>query len=71
MDTEALIAALELQTIAGAALDVLESEPQVPARLAALPNVILTPHIGAQTWGQRARAAKIIEAEALAFLATV
>ena len=71
VDTEALIAALELQTIAGAALDVLESEPQVPARLAALPNVILTPHIGAQTWGQRARAARIIEAEALAFLANL
>ena len=68
VDTDALIAALEHQTIAGAALDVLETEPQVPARLAALPNVILTPHIGAQTWGQRARAAKIIEAEALAYL---
>lgn len=71
VDTDALIAALEQQTIAGAALDVLESEPLVPARLAALPNVILTPHIGAQTWGQRARAAKIIEDEALAYLATV
>ena len=71
VDTDALIAVLEQQTIAGAALDVLETEPQVPARLVALPNVILTPHIGAQTWGQRARAAKIIEAEALAFFATV
>ena len=71
VDTDALIAALEQHTIAGAALDVLETEPQVPTRLAALPNVVLTPHIGAQTWGQRARAAKIIEAEALAYLATV
>lgn len=71
VDTNALITALEHQTIAGAALDVLETEPQVPARLAALPNVILTPHLGAQTWGQRARAAKIIEAEALAYLSTL
>ncbi|MFV0385030.1 NAD(P)-dependent oxidoreductase [Paracoccus sp. (in: a-proteobacteria)] len=68
VDTEALIAALETGTIAGAALDVLEEEPSVPARLAALPNVVLTPHIGAQTWGQRARAAKVAEAEVLAFL---
>lgn len=68
VNTEALIEALEAGTIAGAALDVLETEPQVPPRLAALPNVILTPHIGAQTWGQRARGAAIAEAEILAFL---
>jgi glyoxylate reductase/hydroxypyruvate reductase 2 len=68
VDTPALIAALEAGTIAGAALDVLDTEPVVPPRLAALHNVILTPHIGAQTWGQRARAAKIAEEEVLAFL---
>lgn len=68
VDTSALIGALEASTIAGAALDVLDSEPHIPARLAALPNVILTPHIGAQTWGQRARAARIAEDEVLAFL---
>jgi phosphoglycerate dehydrogenase-like enzyme len=70
VDTGALITALETGVIAGAALDVIESEPHVPARLAALPNVILTPHIGAQTWGQRARAAHIAETEVLAYLAT-
>ena len=68
VDTEALIHALETGAVAGAALDVVEGEPRVPARLAALPNVILTPHIGAQTWGQRARGAQIAEDEVLAFL---
>jgi glyoxylate reductase/hydroxypyruvate reductase 2 len=71
VDTDALITALESKTIAGAALDVLEDEPIVPARLAALPNVVLTPHIGAQTWGQRARAAEIAESEILAYLGKV
>ena len=68
VDTDALILALEKGTIAGAALDVVEGEPAIPARLAALPNVILTPHIAAQTWGHRTRAARIAEDEILAFL---
>ena len=68
VNTVALIEALENKTIAGAALDVLDTEPVVPERLAALPNVILSPHIGGQTWGQRARGAKIAEDAVLAFL---
>ena len=68
VDTDALIQALEDRSIAGAALDVLEDEPEVPERLSALPNVILTPHLGAQTWGQRARGAKIAEDAVLSFL---
>lgn len=69
VDTEALIEALEQGWIAGAALDVLEGEPHVPPRLAKSPNVVLTPHIGAQTWGQRARGAAVAQDEVLAFLA--
>lgn len=47
--TEDLIAALTLKTIAGAGLDVLETEPQVPAALKALDNVLLTPHIAGRS----------------------
>ena len=40
-------------TIAGAGLDVFENEPNVPAALCALDNVVLTPHIGSATWQTR------------------
>jgi hydroxypyruvate reductase len=49
IDQEALIAALTDKTIAGAGLDVFEKEPHGPDALTALPNVVLTPHIGGHT----------------------
>ena len=49
VDEAALIAALEQGVIAGAGLDVFENEPQVPERLKAMPQVVLTPHIGSAT----------------------
>jgi hydroxypyruvate reductase len=49
VDEAALIEALEAGTIAGAALDVFEHEPQVPQRLMDMPHVVLAPHIGSAT----------------------
>ena len=49
VDEAALIAALSAGEIAGAALDVFESEPDVPQALREMDNVVLTPHIGSAT----------------------
>jgi lactate dehydrogenase-like 2-hydroxyacid dehydrogenase len=43
---QALIAALKTNAIRGAALDVHEKEPTISAEIAALENVVLTPHVG-------------------------
>ena len=45
VDTQALIESLERGGICGAALDVVEGEPRIPAELLALGNVVLTPHM--------------------------
>ncbi|MGI0026353.1 MAG: D-2-hydroxyacid dehydrogenase [Nitrosopumilaceae archaeon] len=60
IDENALYAALKEGKIAGAALDVFESEPATGNKLATLPNVICTPHIGAQTKEAQALAANVI-----------
>jgi len=44
-----LVAALQENRIAGAALDVFVDEPNVPVELFSMPNVVLTPHIGSGT----------------------
>src|SRR5260221_2445335 len=49
IDQKALITALTDQTIARAGLDVYAREPHAPDALTALPNVVLSPHIGGHT----------------------
>lgn len=49
VDTDALVAALISRGIAGAALDVVEGEPNVPERLRMLDNLLLTPHMAGRT----------------------
>ncbi len=68
IDEDALLAALDAGRVSAAALDVFAQEPPGATRLVAHPNVIATPHIGAQTEEAQARAAQDIASEALAAL---
>lgn len=49
IDEEALLGALEEGHVAGAALDVFETEPPQDLRLIRHPRVVATPHLGAST----------------------
>jgi hydroxypyruvate reductase len=58
VDEPALVRALQGKRIAGAALDVFENEPNVPAELVQLDNVVLLPHVGSATHETRAAMAQ-------------
>ncbi|HTT12077.1 MAG TPA: 2-hydroxyacid dehydrogenase [Burkholderiaceae bacterium] len=49
VDEPALVAALRAGRIRGAGLDVFANEPNVPAELVAMENVVLTPHVASGT----------------------
>ncbi|PIT91365.1 D-glycerate dehydrogenase [Candidatus Kaiserbacteria bacterium CG10_big_fil_rev_8_21_14_0_10_49_17] len=59
IDESALTEALKEGTIKGAALDVFEDEPKLSPGLAALENVVLTPHIASATEETRGKMAEI------------
>jgi len=62
VDEDAMIDALEAGKLAGAGLDVWKHEPAIDPRLLALPNVVMTPHMGSATYeGRVATGDKVIQ----------
>ena len=70
VDEAALIKALQNAVIAGAGLDVYEYEPQVPAALRELDNVVLLPHVGSASVETRQQMADLVLDNLRAFIAT-
>ena len=68
IDEAALVEALQNKKIAGAGLDVYEHEPALAPGLAALQNVVLTPHIASATLETRNDMAKMAAENVIAAL---
>jgi lactate dehydrogenase-like 2-hydroxyacid dehydrogenase len=68
IDEGALVTALREGVIAGAALDVYEHEPDVPAALRELGNVVLLPHLGSATRETRTAMGMLVLENLQAFL---
>jgi len=60
VDEPALIKALQEGKIAGAGLDVFESEPNVPEALLKMENVVVAPHVGSATHHTRNAMAQLV-----------
>ncbi|MBZ9873214.1 hypothetical protein LB542_20440 [Mesorhizobium sp. BR1-1-9] len=69
MDETALVAALESNRLGASALDVFADEPNLPAKLLRLENVVLTPHIGSFTQETRLAMGRLVIQNADAYLA--
>ena len=62
VDEPALVKALQVGTIKGAGLDVFVDEPNVPAPLTTMDNVVLLPHVGSATRETRQAMADLCKA---------
>jgi lactate dehydrogenase-like 2-hydroxyacid dehydrogenase len=69
VDEAALIAALKDRKIFAAGLDVFDNEPQVPAELLALDNVVLLPHVGSGSVFTREKMDQLVVDNLLAWAA--
>lgn len=68
VDEQALIAALREKRILSAGLDVFENEPEVPAALREMPNVVLLPHVGGGTFYTRIAVSQLVVDNVLSWL---
>jgi glyoxylate reductase len=69
VDEPALIRALAEGRIAGAGLDVYEHEPRIDPALLAMPNVVLTPHMGSAVASLREAMANVVADNVIAIAA--
>jgi glyoxylate reductase len=68
IDEAALVRALKDKKIAGAGLDVYEHEPAVSPELTAMPNVVLTPHLGSAVLSLREGMAHVVVDNTIALI---
>ena len=60
VDEDALVAALQSGKLGGAGLDVFIKEPEVPAALFTMDNVVLQPHVGSATFETRRAMSQLV-----------
>jgi D-3-phosphoglycerate dehydrogenase len=68
VDIDALVVALKQGQIAAAGLDVFPTEPYTSGEILTLPNVVVTPHLGASTQEAQDRAGVIVAEQVAAAL---
>jgi glyoxylate reductase len=68
IDEAALVQALKEKRIAGAGLDVYEHEPEISPELVAMPNVVLTPHLGSAVLSLREGMANVVVDNTIALI---
>ena len=70
IDEQAMVQALQNQEIAGAGLDVLTNEPQIPEALMNNDRVLILPHVAASTFETRSAMEKLVIDNLNSFLNT-